>query len=204
MFVSFRKKRSENILLIQGFEEVSYLRAKFPLEQTNSVNFFFSNTHTGRRILHGLAPSDCFHCTWSHSLCTAMIKVSCHSCFIAATRATRKNENKRMYHEKENALMLYYKESSPNKAGFGQRLSSTIQTTTEIFNNKEAVFNIKEQNVLRPGITGNASKAWLLSDCEHWHLWQVASEMPPVIPASCRCPGITTHAACGMDLVSSF
>ena len=97
---------------MQGFEGVSYLRAKSPLEQTNSAGFSFSNTHTGRRTLHGLAPSDCFYCARSHSLCTAMKEVSRHSCFIAATRATRENETKRMYHEKENALMLLQREST--------------------------------------------------------------------------------------------
>ena len=46
MFESFQEKMFENILLIQGFEEVSYSRVMFPLEQTTYVNFFlFEYSH---------------------------------------------------------------------------------------------------------------------------------------------------------------
>ena len=82
-----------------------------------------------------------------------MIKVSGHGSFIAAARATRKNENTRMCHKKENA-QTSSKESLRNKAGFGQRLSSVIQTTVETFNNKETIFGIKEQKSIL------INKAW--------------------------------------------
>lgn len=40
MFDSSQEKRFENILLIQEFEEVSYARIRFPLEQTTYLFSF--------------------------------------------------------------------------------------------------------------------------------------------------------------------
>lgn len=70
------------------------------------MNFFLFDTHTSRRVLHGLAPTERLCCARAHGLCAAMIEAPCHGGLIAAAGATGKNENKRKRHKKEKAQML--------------------------------------------------------------------------------------------------